>query len=82
MKEIQTNRTFSWLEWRRPIGTGHSSDWHPGHPQEQVIQVAGMVATQRDRHSVVWNSEDPEVENIQLAGMQDTQRNRTFSWLE
>ena len=56
MKETHRNRTFNWLEFRKPGGTGQSAGCNPEDPQEQDIQqegedihLAGMQETHRNR---------------------------------
>ena len=84
MKETHRNRTFSWLESRRPRGTGH----YPGRNEVKETnrkRTFRWLASRRPTaigHSAGWNEGDPEEQNIQLSGMQETQRERIFNWPE
>ena len=49
MKETQRNRTFSWLESRRPRGREHSAGWNAGDLEGEDILLAGMKETHRKR---------------------------------
>ena len=51
MQETKRNKTFSWLECRRPTGTGHSAGRNPGDPEGQV-------------NSSGWNACDQEKQDI------------------
>ena len=78
MKDTLRDRTFSWLECRRPKETGQSVIGNAGDPQEQDIQLAGMQLTTRERifsylecrrprwtgHSDGWNEGDPQEQDV------------------
>ena len=42
-------RTFIWLECRRPTGTEHSGGWNADNQEGYDIKVAGIQETQRIR---------------------------------